>query len=258
MRIKFTFVVVTCNNVNELRNTLRSFGLYAPLHSEIIIIDASDDISTVGDFSDIIQIDQFQIAIIKDDKNGIYNAMNVGVFKASGEYIIQIPAGDLLYEGADKLLSNISRSECGVVVFEQAVADASGKIMYKYTPNHRTLWPHQSVVLKRSIHDAYGLYDTTYKYTADQMFFSKIRKCENVLYHKGLLTTFLLGGYSSKVGLQRSIAIYQLHRDLGSGFFYAVLRSLTPHIRAILNMLSLGNIISNRIKIIFFLGNRNI
>ena len=51
-------------------------------------------------------------------------------------------------------------------------------IFYKEIPSLLSIWPHQSVIYKRELHDEFGYFSSNYKIISDQVFFEKIKKNE--------------------------------------------------------------------------------
>lgn len=112
--------------------------------------------------------------------NGIYDAMNKGIKKSSGEYILFLNGGDTL---ADKdVLSRIFSIERGADILygdvykesraKKYLCDMSGfKISPRYLFDH-TLY-HQASLIKRSLFESIGLYDVSYRISGDLEFFKR-------------------------------------------------------------------------------------
>jgi len=95
---------------------------------------------------------------LNDNKDGIYNAMNLGVQNSLGNWLIMLTAGDYLKFGSKDLFKIILNSNNDVIVFSQDVEGHNGKINFSFFPTIKTVWPHQSVIIKRIIHERIGLY----------------------------------------------------------------------------------------------------
>jgi hypothetical protein len=119
------------------------------------------------------------------------------------------------------------------IFYQKAVgAKFSG---YIFKPDPRSIWPHQSIVMARSLHDKLGLYDTKMQLAADQIFFAKARCQVAWEIHSQVLTFYDLNGLSSVVSLAASREIYILWRSLGRSPMVSFLRAyLMPFMRQIL------------------------
>ncbi len=131
---------------------------------EYIIIDGDSEdgsIEILEQYSDKIEY------WISEPDSGIYNAMNKGIKRATGEYCLFLNSGDWLYNN-DVLQSVISLNLIEDIIYGQQLVFQDGhyKLSAFLEPNYITLrsfinstLPHQCTFIKRSLFDIIGLYN---------------------------------------------------------------------------------------------------
>ncbi|UAY52234.1 glycosyltransferase family 2 protein [Ferruginibacter albus] len=163
-----SIITINYNNEPGLRKTIKSVFDQTFTDYEYIIIDGgSTDGSTV-----IIEEHQQRFSYTVSEKdNGIYDAINKGIAKAKGRYLLFLNSGDFLVN--EKVLSIISKSliqQQHDIVYGKAIV--YGIVKYNPYPLHllnilETGICHQSMFFKKELFDKAGLYDTSYKVVAD-------------------------------------------------------------------------------------------
>lgn len=169
--MKLSIITINKNNAIGLEKTILSVINQNFDDFEYIVIDGQSKDSSV----EIIRNHTNKIAYwVSEKDNGIYNAMNKGINKANGEYLLFLNSGDYLLNNdvlvkvfslernADFLCCNIQYSDGGKIVHTTKLPD---KITFG------TLYfqglPHQATFIKRDTFTKYGLYSEDYKYIAD-------------------------------------------------------------------------------------------
>jgi putative colanic acid biosynthesis glycosyltransferase len=96
---KLSVVTVCFDNPDELRLTLNSIGNNENI--EVIVVDGSES----EDVSKLIVVEflTLEIILISESDDGIYDAMNKGLDRAVGEYVIFMNSGDYFKEGVVSL-----------------------------------------------------------------------------------------------------------------------------------------------------------
>jgi glycosyltransferase involved in cell wall biosynthesis len=252
---KFSFIIVTKDNFEEFERTLFSIKHEAPTNSEIVIVDGSEKCMTKDVVEQKLGNLNFDVCCISDEKQGIFNAMNVGVNNSSGEWLIMLTAGDYLKKGAKSLFDIIVKSKNDVLVFAQDVEVKLNKIGFSYFPSENTIWPHQSVVLKRTVHESVGLYpvDEKLKFTAEQYLFQEIRKVCQFEVRNEIFSVFCLGGLSSGTSVLKSGEYYNRKRELGSSKFNAFVSAyLLANLRFLLERNEIMANLAVLLRVLFF------
>jgi glycosyltransferase involved in cell wall biosynthesis len=173
--MKLSIITINYNDLAGLKNTVDSVINQTWKGYEHIIIDGG---STDGSETYIEQnAPHFSYWVSERDK-GIYNAMNKGIAKANGEYLLMLNAGDVLHSNEvlskvfdktnytqDIIYGDVDRESKGVVFTESIFPD---KLTFGFLRNG--MISHQAVFFKRNLHNIVGLYDETLRYAADWHF----------------------------------------------------------------------------------------
>lgn len=183
-----SIITVTYNCVDSIEGTILSVLKQDYPYTEFIIIDGASNDGTV----DIIQKyrDKITFFVSEPDK-GIYDAMNKGLSKSTGDWVFFLNAGDVFY--CNSTLSDILKNNTynSIAYF--------GDIYYKkqeglklskgnrpfWAPNHKYLsmgFSHQGVVVKSALAREFK-FDLSYKCCADfKMIYSIHKKYGNFSY----------------------------------------------------------------------------
>jgi glycosyltransferase involved in cell wall biosynthesis len=168
--IKISIVTVVCNGEEYLEQTIKSVLNQSYENVEYIIIDGGSIDKTV----DIIKKYESEIAYwVSEDDNGIYDAMNKGVLKATGDIIGIINADD--YYEIDIFNSIV---DCYISRNFPDIIYADMVLMNEVTKQRRTIQPslnglvgsmtlnHPACFVSRKLYDE-KLFDRNYKICAD-------------------------------------------------------------------------------------------
>ena len=90
--MKISIVTVTLNNKNTIIHTLNSILTQSYKNIEHVIVDGG---STDGTLEIIKKYKFKDKKIIHQTKSGIYNAMNLGILKSTGDFICILNADDI-------------------------------------------------------------------------------------------------------------------------------------------------------------------
>ncbi len=192
----FSIITITRNNLEGLKATSRSLAAQNCNDYEWIVIDgASDDATT-----DYLQSSAANW--VSETDAGIYDAMNKGLFRAKGEYLLFMNAGDLF--ASPCVLDEIGKSlECRSVkpdfIYGDAMENGNRKTARRHTSIKNGMFTHHQAMLYRR--DAIGelLYDTSYIIAADYDFTCRfLMKNNNSLYIPLPVCIFETGGISQR------------------------------------------------------------
>ncbi|WP_051199999.1 glycosyltransferase family 2 protein [Flavobacterium subsaxonicum] len=173
--MKLSIITINLNNAQDLVRTIESVNSQTFRDFEFIIIDGA---STDGSVEIIKQIEDRLAFWVSERDSGIFNAMNKGIKKASGDYLIMLNAGDVLYD--NNTLQNIFESNpTEDILYGDAILESKGKIFGEKIFSHpitfgffrRTSISHQAAFIKRELHDRIGFYDETLRFASDWKFF---------------------------------------------------------------------------------------
>lgn len=173
MKSLLSIITINYNNDKGLQATIQSVISQTFHDFEYLIIDGgSTDESVVYIESQTNKIDFW----VSEPDNGIYSAMNKGIAKSNGEYLLFLNSGDIL-NGANALKNFIEHQNFhGDIIYGDYKFEIGGKV---YPDNLsplffvRTSLPHQSTFFKREVFDIMGFYEERYKIVADRAFYIK-------------------------------------------------------------------------------------
>ncbi|WP_299768790.1 glycosyltransferase family 2 protein [uncultured Dokdonia sp.] len=176
--MKISIITINYNNANGLDKTLESVASQTYANIEHIIIDGN---SSDGS-KDILEAYELPNAIkISEPDSGIYNAMNKGVKKASGDYLLFINSGDSLrsndsIETIVPLLSGGKDFYYGDLMMQFTEGDRIRKYpdtLSFYYFFHKGSLPHPSLFFKKTLFTQLGLYNEKFKIVADWDYYVK-------------------------------------------------------------------------------------
>lgn len=211
----FSVVTVTFNHLNGLSKTCESLQNQTCLNHEWIVIDGGSQDGSQE------YLDKMNAPYISEQDNGIYDAMNKGIDRCNGDYIIFMNAGDCfadaqILEQVEQTLETTSPD----FIYGDALEYADRKTVYKKSRPHDKinqgmLTHHQAMLYRR---DAISTerYDLSYKIAADYDFTLRLlKKTANALYIPTPICVFESGGLSQQHVLQGRQEQFQIRQKLG-------------------------------------------
>lgn len=169
-----SIITVTLNNCQGLQKTFDSVFAQTFTDYEYLVIDGG---STDGSVELIKKMENKFVYGISEKDNGIYHAMNKGIRKATGEYLLFLNSGDYLVN--NEVLSDVvAQSENKDIVYGILVVDEKGQLWHKQYPAKLQFSffltdtiPHPSSIIKRSLFDTVGMFNEKLRTTSDWEFF---------------------------------------------------------------------------------------
>lgn len=168
-----TIITPTYNAESCIEQTIYSVSRSKDEDIEYIIIDGGSNDRT----SEIIKkFDHVVDFFCSEKDNGIYDALNKGIKKAHGNYVMMLAAGDCILDGTLKELKKILNPTtdifCGTIVHHSDVG-------FQYVQSEKNLEQlriycslrHPASLFKRSRFERYGYYDTQYRCAGDREIF---------------------------------------------------------------------------------------
>lgn len=206
----FSIITATRNSKSTLARTLESVVSQDFTDFEHIFVDGESDDGTIKDIEAYCHMNGGQFFI--KSPNGIYDALNYGLEKASGKYIIFLHSDDRfassdvlssLYEVLDRsnptlLYGDINyvRKENPTVLYRRWVSGEFSKSMVYggWMP------PHTASVILRTVYNVMNGFDTSYQISADYDFLLKVLISDeySVEYTPVLVTEMMVGGESNR------------------------------------------------------------
>jgi glycosyltransferase involved in cell wall biosynthesis len=172
--MKLSIITVNLNNAKGLLKTVSSVVSQTWQEFEYIIIDGS---SSDGSMDVILQFSEKVDHWISDTDNGVYHAMNKGIRKSSGDYLLFLNSGDFLVD-SDVLQKVFTSQYSEDILCAKCNMSDKGKIVWTSDPPevfrlshfYRATIAHQSTFIRRSLFEEYGLYREDLKLKSDMEF----------------------------------------------------------------------------------------
>lgn len=177
-----SIITINWNNAKGLEKTIQSVVSQSFKDFEYVIIDGGSTDGSVDIIKKYSEV--FPINWLSEPDKGIYNAMNKGIRKASGEYLHFLNSGDMLYD------NNVVAQMSEKIEDYSHPAMLTGR-MYKRMPDgsmyksiisnnysflrfYTASINHPSTYIKRELFDRYGLYDESLKIVSDWKWFMQV------------------------------------------------------------------------------------
>ncbi|MEO1033796.1 MAG: glycosyltransferase family 2 protein [Bacteroidota bacterium] len=199
-----SIITINYNDANGLKKTMDSIQAQTWQEFEHIVVDGNSTDESV----EVIKTYTYQnLSWMSEPDTGIYNAMNKGIDKASGKYLLFLNSGDAL-ENNDvlnkvKTVFDTNKSIIsGNVIFEKEdgkrLREHPEKISFSYLVGNAI--SHPSTFIKRELFEVYGTYDERFKIVSDWAFFLNVlgRHNESYLKISETISVFDANGISSR------------------------------------------------------------
>jgi len=185
--MKVSIVTITYNAARTLQRTLDSVACQTYADIEHLIIDGASKDDTIAIAERYKAASRHEVVIQSEPDKGLYDAMNKGLLKATGDYLVFLNAGDTLYapdtiETVAKTITNnrepiTMNREPAVVFGDTAITDAEGNFLHLRThrPPEQLTWKsfkqgmlvcHQAFYVLTSLARQIP-YDLQYRHSAD-------------------------------------------------------------------------------------------
>lgn len=207
-----SIITINRNNAAGLEKTMRSVASQVGGDFEYVVIDGA---STDGSVE---VIRSFESSLgdclkwISEPDKGIYNAMNKGIGKASGEYLQFLNSGDSLVSDdiTLRMTEALKSKEYPPILYGNMLKDMSdGKILrdkgfagksISFLGFYTGSLNHPSSYIKKSLFEKYGGYDESLKIVSDWKWFLQaiILGGEKPVYVDMDVTLFDMNGISEK------------------------------------------------------------
>jgi len=96
--IRISIVTITFQAANTLKRTLDSVSRQRCLPFEHLIIDGASKDATVAMAKRYQEAASYRVIVTSEPDSGLYDAMNKGLGRATGDYIVFLNAGDCLHD----------------------------------------------------------------------------------------------------------------------------------------------------------------
>jgi glycosyltransferase involved in cell wall biosynthesis len=206
---KITIVTVAYNASDSIVRTLESVKSQTYKNIEYIVIDGGSTdatLSSVNEYRDTVSV------LISERDEGIYDAMNKGAAKATGEYITFLNAGDVYY--SDQCLHDIFSDE-GILEYDVIYGSN-----YYFKNNRNILqkprplslfykgmpFNHQSAFVKTDLVKKYPFRHEVYRIQCEYEFLLNLYLSKRSFHQVGnIVAIYESGGFSDRNFLERTL-----------------------------------------------------
>lgn len=204
--MKISIVTISFNNELDIEETILSVLNQSFKNIEYIVIDGGSSDNTL-DIIDIYKnkIDQF----VSEPDNGIYDAINKGIKKATGDIVGLIHAGDRLYD--EKVLEDVAehfaKHDVDASYGHSVIVNSNDNVVRvnKSPEFKKSLFKigwmpsHQSIYISRGVFEKLGLYRTDLGGSGDYEFVLRYFYFNNLKIKRmnRFMIKFALGGTST-------------------------------------------------------------
>lgn len=214
--MKFSIITCTFNSQKYLSACFESIVSQTARNFEVIVVDGYSSDGT----SDIIKTFQksLPIKICQQKPSGISSAMNLGIKKAKGEYLLHLHSDDMLHDknvlrDVDNYLKHreldwiygkieiIEDNSSSFGVFpKQWLFHLNWNYLLKYT----NFIPHQSVFIKKNVFDSLGYFDETLSSQMDTDLWLRIAYKTKWKFFNRIISKYRLHSNSQSSGIDNN------------------------------------------------------
>lgn len=225
-----SIVTICFNNPYELKRTLESVTLkWVSSYMEHIIVDGSTNLDNQNVVTSYIA---HPINYKREPDLGIYDAMNKGILRCSGEYIWLLNSGDTINENMDmSVLLKMLTSNKQDFVHGLANVKLKGKIvqigkrrsisLQDYYFSQQSPVVHQACIFHTSLYSKYGLHLSHSKLAGDHEWITRVlAKGITSIYFPQVVVDFDING----VGTTNKIEGYIEALKISTGNFPLIIR----------------------------------
>ena len=197
-----SIITINFNNRDGLERTIESVLCQTYSNIEYLVIDGN----STDRSKEVIEKYKDRISYwVSESDSGIYNAMNKGGMKATGDYLLFLNSGDTLYN--ENVIEYMAHQFADVdIVMGYIYSEFEKKVCYDDVKFPLTFWdfykscpiPHPASFIKRDLYKSL-LYDESFRIVSDWKFFLQAVIFKNCSYKMipYVVTSFEDGGLSS-------------------------------------------------------------
>lgn len=222
MNPKVSLILTSYNCRENIKQTLKSIEKQDYPQVEVVIVDGGSTDGTVETIKKYAEKTKYSCKWISEKDNGIYDAMNKGYGLSQGDIIaffndlflkrnaVSLMVNAIINENADGAHADLVYAVDNKVKRYWHMGE--GNIRQGWMPGHPTLY------LKREVYERFGLYDISYKCSADYEFMVRILKDNAIKLAYVPVTTIKMfyGGTSNQSFSNYLVSLKEGHRALVS------------------------------------------
>lgn len=223
----FTIITVCFNSEKTIERTIQSVLNQTCRDYEYIIVDGASTDKTMEIVRKYEPLFEGRMHWISEKDRGIYDAMNKGIRKASGELIGIVNSDDYYEKDALAIMKGIYTGYEYSILYGAVRAVEDGREKMVYIKSHefieKDMITHPSCFISKKLYDTFGTYSLEYPYSADYEFMLRIRKEKAIQYFKtyDIITNFTSGGVSdTRKGYRDTMKLLYHYHLIGKKRYY--------------------------------------
>lgn len=234
---QFSIITISYNSEKTIERTIKSILAQTHKDYEYIIVDGASKDSTVEIIKKYEPLFEGRMTWKSEPDKGIYNAMNKGIMRSSGEIIGIVNSDDWLESNTLQILAD-------EISLNQSLRNQilTGEVLFHYDDGNTQLFPtsyeryeyyakryrmglnHPATFVPRQIYEKYGTFDERFKLYADSDFIIRCYKANvGVHFIHKVLSNMSDGGASnssSRFELQDTFLKYKKHSKSKKEYYY--------------------------------------
>ncbi len=248
-------VITICKNAGSgLEQTIESVLAQISRPYEYIIVDGdSEDETTVeiiNKYSEKVDV------ILRESDKGISDALNKGIARATGEYILSVNAGDVLDNDCVKNLEEKIDGKKDVYRCHQTIKNIdNGRTHVRYPSCNYPRIPfgfhscHMGTVIRREAFLKYGGYDISYKIAMDEELLFRFHKLGATEAELDInVGTFYSGGLSYRPGKEKIHEKLRIQGMVNATGVERMIYCVFLYLKALLKIVIMGKTNGNKAK----------
>ncbi len=203
--MKISIITVCYNSEKTIKDTLESVLSQTYTNYEYLIIDGRSTDQTLNIIKEYEKKFKGRLKYTSEKDKGLFDAMNKGIKKSTGDIIGIINSDDVLshetvFEKVVKSIKDVDGVYSNLLMLNESLQRPNrlfkSKVVSKYFGWHM---PHPTLYLKKEVYEKYGNFDLNFRVSADLDFMLRIIKNNvNLKYINDYFVYMRAGGASTK------------------------------------------------------------
>lgn len=185
--MKLSIITINYNDAQGLKRTLESVATQTYRDIEHIIVDGGSTDNSVDVIKEYaftvnsLSVHSFNVSWSSEKDKGIYDGMNRGIRKATGEYIQILNSGDTLVapDVLERIVLALANSQYPELLYGNCIDVHADGTKFSHGPTveysleylYKSTYPHETTFFRRDVFDKYGLFDENLRIVSDWKWF---------------------------------------------------------------------------------------
>ena len=222
--MKISIITVVRNNKNTIRCAINSVLSQTYENIEYIIIDGA---STDGTLEVVKKFENKISKLISEPDNGIYDALNKGIYNSSGDVIAMLHSDDEFCNrhAVSDMVEHMKKTKSELCFSDMVIVNkTSGKVLRYYMAHYFNKWmfrigwmpPHPTCFINKALFEEFGLYTNKYKIAGDFDFLVRVFYGRTIRwsYFEKILVKMNQGGVSNSLYSSKKLIYKEINHSL--------------------------------------------